>query len=274
MRKNPFKNFLDKKETKDILIYGMSDILKPIYEPLDRWKVKDKPIITKTGYELWLHGVYDLNETTGEYDVWSGINFLNTNYSMLNEVYELLEEDGVVIEFNTEDVYDSKQKLRLFLKEIEKRKETILYDGTIKQRLMSIHKGTWKRGMEHSENVKSNYKKYWPNAIDITDDGSEKGLVRDMIYGIDAILHYEDNEDETIQTKGCKKIQKIGGEYRVECVVDYSKYKDITYFCFYPSNENKVYIFKNNENMVKNVTENDEPVFVLNEELIYFEGAK
>jgi len=273
MRKNPFKNILDKKPLKDILVYGLSDILKPLYEPTGRWRKKDKPIITKWGTEFWLHGAYDLNPKTGEYDEWSGINFFNTNYSMLFEALNLLEEDGIVIEFDLWDDEKNKKLLRFFLSELNKRAETFLFDGEIKDRLISIHKGTWKRGEEHNENVKKNYKKIWPESIGISNDSNEKGMVRDMMFGIDTTVLFEGRE-ETAQTKGCIKIEKRNENYLIYCVVDYSKYENVNYFCFYPSNENKVYVFKNDKEKVKNTKINDEPVFMINESLIHFEGEK
>jgi hypothetical protein len=273
MRKNPFKNILAEKELKDVLVYGMTDILRPIYEPLGRWNKKDRPIITKYGKEFWLHGVYDYNTETGKYDIWSGINFFNTNYSMLMESLEILENKGINIQFS-ESKDECKKQLRQFLSELYERKEEFFFDGTIKDILVSIHKGTWQRGESHTNNIKNNWKRYWPDAISFTEDSSEKGLVRDMLFGIDAVVHFEGGVDKTIQSKGCIKIEKENGKYKIYCVVDYSKYEDISYFSFYPSNENKTYIFNNDKNLVQNITENDEPVFIIDESLIHFEGEK
>ena len=273
MRKNPFKNILDKKELKDVLVYGMSDLLKLIYEPLGRWNRKDKPIITKWGTEFWLHGVYDYNPETEKYDIWSGINFFNTNYSMLFETLTILEERGIEIHFS-DSIYECKKELRQFLFELGERREEFLFDGEIKDRLISIHKGTWKRGEEHTNNIKNNWKRYFPNAVSFTEDSSEKGLVRDMLFGIDAVVHYENGIDKTIQSKGCIKVEKENGKYKIYCVIDYSKYENISYFSFYPSNENKTYIFNNDKNLVSNITENNEPVFIIDESLIHFEGEK
>ena len=273
MRKNPFKTILDDGDLKKVLVYGVSDILRPIYEPLNRWQKKDKPIITKTGYELWIPGVYDYNPMTQLYDIWSGINFFNTNYSCLFFALELLEGEG--LEFNfTEDKIQCKTELRRFLSELNKRRDKFFGDGPIKNRFLEIHQSKWESGESHTKNIEKNWKKYWIDAIGFTNDSNEKGVATDMIFGIDGVINFENNVKETVQCKGCFKIEKINNKYRIFCVVDYSKYEDINYFAFYPSNENKVYIFKNNKELVENQREDGEPIFIIDESLIHFEGEK
>lgn len=274
MRKNPFKYVMSVKSLKDVMVYGMTPILRSIYKDLpNRWGPKDEPILTKNG--LWRpDGVYDLNPITNKFDKWSGMNFFNTNYSMCYEALLYLNQQDVFIGFSDNESDESiKQKLRLFLVEIEKRKYDLFFDGPIKDTLCSIHNGAWNRGEKHSDNVKLKYKEIWPDATSLNDYGGEKGMLNDMLNGIDATIIFDDKE-ETIQTKGCIKVEKKENDYLVYCVVDYSKYKNINYFCFYPSNENKFYVFKNDNDRVKNTKINDEPVFVINESLIHFEGEK
>lgn len=274
MRKNPFKYVMSVKPLKDIMIYGMTPILRSIYKDLpNRWGPKDNPIQTKNG--LWRpDGVYDFNPLTNKFDKWSGLNFFNTNYSMCYESLLFLEQNNVFIGFSDDDTDEIiKQKLRKFLVELENRKMDLFFDGTTKDILCSVHDGAWNRGERHSDNVKLKYKQIWPNATSLTDYGGEKGMLSDMLHGIDATIVFDDRE-ETVQTKGCTKIEKKDGEYIIYCVVDYSKYQNINYFCFYPSNENKVYVFKNDNNKVKNVKIGNEPVFIVNESLIHFEGEK
>ena len=273
MRKNPFKTILDDGDLKKVLVYGMSDILKPIYEPLNRWKMKSEPIVLKNGYELWISGVYDYNLETKEYNKWSGINFFNTNYSCLFFALELLEGEG--LEFNfTEDKNQCKSELRRFLSELNRRRERFFTDGPIKNRFLEIHQSKWDIGENHTKNIEKNWKKYWTNAVEFKNGSDEKGTGTDMIFGIDGIINTEEGGDETIQCKGCFKIEKVDNKYKIYCVVDYSKYEDINYMVFYPSNENKVYIFKNNKNLVENQREDGEPIFIMDESLIHFEGEK
>ena len=73
---------------------------------------------------------------------------------------------------------------------------------------------------------------------------------------------------------GCKKIEMVGNKYHIYCVVDYSKYGNITYFCFYPNNENKFYVFTNDKDKIGNLFENNETIFVLDESLLYYIGDK
>lgn len=273
MRKNPFKTILDNGDLKKVLVYGMSDILKPIYEPLNRWHKKDKPIITKTGYEFWIYGVYDFNTETNQYNKWSGINFFNTNYSCLNFALELLEIEGLTFNF-TEDQNQCKNEIRRFLSELNHRRIKFFADGPIKQRFLDIHQGNWESGNNHTKNLEQNWKKYWPEAVLFSNDSGEKGMVEDMLFGIDGVVKFENGIEETVQSKGCIKIEKEEGKYKVHCVVDYSKYENIKYFAFFPSNENKAYIFTNNKEMVNNTRENGEPIFVIDESLLHFEGEK
>lgn len=273
MRTNPFKYVNTKGPLKSVMIYGMIPILESIYKPQEnRWAPKDEPIMGKNG--PWHpYGVYDFNQKTNKFE-WSGLNFFNTNYSMCYEALLFLEEKNVFIGFSDDDTdEDIKIRLKMFLKELDKRKMEFFFDGTIKDILNGIHAGTWKRGENHSDNIKTNYKNIWPESIDFNDNNGEKGMLNDMINGIDGTIIYE-SKVETTQIKGCKKIEKIGNKYYVYCVVDYSKYGNITYFCFYPNNENKFYVFNNDKDKIESLFENNETMFVLDESLLHYIGNK
>lgn len=255
---------------KNVMVEGMTPILRSIYENLEnRWGIKEQ----NTKFEK-RHGVFDYNIETNKYE-WSGLNFFNTNYTMCYNALLLLEEKGVKIEFlETDDYFKTLSKLRIFLKELEKRKNEFFFDGEIKDFLLSIHDETWSRGEKYSNIIKSKYKNIWTDSVSFTDNEGEKGILLDMIEGIDAKILTKNDEEKTIQVKGCKKVEIRNNSYFIYCVVDYSKYRNIDYFCFFPNNDNNFYVFKNNKTGIENIQINNEPVFVINDNLLHYQGLK
>lgn len=277
MNNNPFQIILTNQEFKKKLVNGFKIIFTSIYKDIpNRWMSKQ---MFRNGNSFSIYGPADLDSSTNKYE-WSKINLVNTNYSALEKIRNFLYYEGVKIIFPKnplKDINKTSSSLDLFLIELEKRKYEYFYDGVIKDQIISIINGTWGRGSDHSTQLKNKYKKYFTDAIGIDDKGDETGDVEDMLLGIDNTIFFENNIKKTTQNKGCYKVEKVDDNYHVYCTVDYSKYNDsiVNYFVFFPSYEpEKIYIFKNDKNLVKNDVINEKPVFILNESLLYYDGEK
>ena len=257
---NPFKTLLTHKDAKDILIQGMNDILRELYYPLFRYN--------KRNISYGVYGVFDYEYEDKKWvQKWSCINFFNTNYSMLYYTLNHLEKKyGISIDRSL-SVVDFAQE---FMNTLYQYKEEIFLDGVFKDELCRIQSKTWNKGESYNNYVVDNYTEFWPGALDFINESTEKGMSQDL-NGKDGSVVFESGV-EHIQTKGCLRVEKVESEYYVWCVVDLSKYTDITYFCFFPSNENKFYIFYNREGQILNdVDEMGRTIVRIDEESFYGE---
>lgn len=273
---NPFEIILSDSEMKKKLVQGFKKIFSSVYENLpNRWV---STIMYKNNKSFPIWGVADYDINTNEFK-WSPINRLNTNYSALEKLRNFLYYDGVKVFFSKNPLDDRENTLSMidrFLTSIDSKKQEYIFDGDVKNTLIEIMSKTWDIGSNHTTILKKNYKKYFTEAINIDDKGDDAGDAEDMLLGIDNTIMFPENIIKTTQNKGCKKIVLNNDEYHVYCTVDYEKYKDtVNYFVFFPANENdKIYIFENNKDLVKNIVVDNLPVFVINSKLKYYVGDK
>ena len=119
-RINRFGVVLQDQPAYNRLIYGCGQILKELYSPLDgRWGENPAP-------ESDSIGVLEYHEVTGEV-YWSHLNFLNTNWSMLERTLMFFEyECGQKITWEG----DSYKYVNDFLKLLYRYKEDVLLDSS------------------------------------------------------------------------------------------------------------------------------------------------
>jgi hypothetical protein len=256
------------KHLKKILLKRTEEILFSIYKDLpNRWGMNEEGLI----------GVFDYSADENKY-VWSCLNRLNTNYSMLAYIFHLLKEEDVVLNFEldpSKNLGRSTIRLNLFFDELEKRKMSILFDGKIKNELWEIADMVWKKGVAHSVNVRENVKLYFPGSIGADENDETPGKAADTKKGIDKIIYYPDDVKKTAQIKGCWKVTHEDGKYYVYCSVEEDAYRRIDFYVFITGGENNVYVFKNDMNKTSTFVDNrGKPVITLDEELLVYYGEK
>jgi hypothetical protein len=260
-RINRFGVILQDDRAKKRLIYGCSQILKELYSEMDgRWGEDPSPSTNRKGV-----GVLEIHEKTGV-PYWSHLNFLNTNWSMLDRTlmyFEYVQGHKIVWES------DPYKYVNDFLKLLYKFKEEVLLDSSELKwgDLKKIHSKTWASGEKHNNFVVENYQTLFPNSVDVVNGSSEKGLVDDF-KGIDCTIIGTDGDKYYVQVKGCNSVYLDEGVYTVHVSMNLNSYKNIHYFVFCPSDETKVYVFKNDPESICNCDSEIEPCVKIPENLV------
>lgn len=259
-RINRFGVVLQDKPAYNRLIYGCGQILKELYSPLDgRWGENPAP-------ESDSIGVLEYHEVTGEV-YWSHLNFLNTNWSMLDRTLMFFEyECGQKIIWEG----DSYKYVNDFLKLLYRYKEDVLLDSSELKwgDLKKIHTKCWGAGEKHNNFVVENYKTLFPESTGVINGSSVKGL-KDDFKGIDCTILYGEDEKRYVQVKGCSSVHLKDGVYNVSVTMHLNSYKNIHYYVFCPSDERKVYVFKNDPNEICNCDSDEEACVLIPESLVY-----
>lgn len=257
-RINRFGVVLQDKRANKRLIFGCSQILSELYSSIDgRWgKNPHSGVI----------GVLEHHKVTGE-PYWSHLNFLNTNWSMLDRTLMFFEyEHGQKLIWEG----DSYKYVNDFLKLLYRYKEDVLLDTSELKwgDLKKIHTKTWGAGEKHNNFVVENYQTLFPDSVGVINSSSKKGLIDDF-KGIDCTILYGEHEKYYVQVKGCGYVHLNEGTYTVGVSMNLSSYKNIHYFVFCPSDERKVYVFENNPNEICNCDSQEEPCVEIPESLVF-----
>jgi hypothetical protein len=261
-------------DIKNLIIKELGEISESKWKPLDRWGkniIKDRVV--------W--GVMDYDEN-GSLE-WSHFNRLNTNRSGLthlkNKINQLLIEEGsedrVIFKENFHtDYMNSFNPVKKMLRYTRKFKDVLFdEDSDFYKELISIMVGTWEKGKTHTKHFIENYKKYVSEATGIEYNDEKPGDVDDMLDGIDCVLLFNDVK-RNVQIKGVSRCKLIDGEYHVNVSMVLEKYKNVNAFVFYNSEDNHVYVFKNNPKQINSIIQDGVSIFLFSETLLYKKELK
>lgn len=240
----------------------MYEILKSIYEDKkDRW-----------GQNSNIYGVFDLDENGEKY--WSGLNFINTNYTMLFFIHNFLEEKtNEKIEYLFfDDYFKTLSSLKKFFRLMKDYKEELFFDGETKSILLSLHEKSWTTGEKNSEDFIINSKNYFEEEIEyIKSNDNKKGDVNDMLDGSDCYIKFiNDDNIYLCQIKTASFYFESENSYNFKCIVDLNRYKKINYFVIYCKND--IYIFENDNNSLRNVKLNNINYISFDKNILSFKG--
>lgn len=265
-----FNVIISMSDVKKLLIRELLEIAENKWKPLGRWGSGEIK-----GHKV--HGVMDYDENGELY--WSHFNRLNTNRTGLthlrNKINELMiingREERII--FKEDFHLDNQYTFNMVKKMLRLTKEfkDILFDeeSDFYKELISLMVDTWERGKNHTQHFIKNYKRLVPESTGIEYNDDKPGDVNDMLYGIDCTLIFN-NKRRTVQIKGVTKCKlKEDNFYYINVSMVLEKYRNVNAFVFYPSNDEYVYIFKNNMNKITSHVENGITVFKFPSELLY-----
>lgn len=264
-----FNVILSIKPIKTLIIRELGEIAESKWKPLGRWGKGEI-----NGRVVW--GVMDYDRNGILY--WSHFNRLNTNRTALthlkNKINQLLIEKGINdsitfkenFHLNYNDSFNPVKKMLRYTKQFS----DILFDeeSDFYKELIMLMVDTWQRGKNHTQHFIKNYKKYIPNATGIEFNDDNPGDVNDMLDGVDCVLLFNDKK-RTVQVKGVGRCSLIDGFYYINVSMVLEKYKDINAFVFYNSDDNHVYVFKNDIGKIKSIIQDGVSVFKFPEELLF-----
>ena len=270
-----FNVIISMGEVKRLIIRELNEIAQSKWEPLGRWGKGEIK-----GRQVW--GVMDPKKNGELY--WSHFNRLNTNRTGLthlrNKINELLILNGQPeriifkedfhLDFNY--TYNTVKRMLRFTKQYK----DVLFDeeGEFYKELIRLMVDTWDRGKIHTQHFIDNYRRLIPESTGIEHNDDKPGDVNDMLDGIDCIVLF-DNRKRNLQIKGVTKCElRNDGHYYVNVSMVLEKYRKVNAFVFYPSNEEYVYMFKNNIDKIISLVENGTSVFKFSPELFIKKVSK